>query len=114
MVTIVDYKTYQREDGTEFHILMVQGGVEAIKSKQTDKVYLTARMARVACTFNKNMCKAAIGTTLEGRIERVETEPYQYNNPETGEIMTLGHRYEFISEEESIVKDNVIKSEVVI
>ena len=114
MVTIVDYKTYQREDGTEFHILEVQGGVEAIKSKQTDRIYLTARMARVACTFNESMCKAAIGTTLEGRIEKVKTEPYQYNNPDTGEIVTLTHRYEFITQEESIVKDNVIKSEVVI
>lgn len=84
-----DFKTYQNEDGKNFHTLAVQGGVEAIKSQQTDKVYLTARKARVAFTFNENRCKAAIGTMLEGRIERVETEPYQYNNPETGEIMPV-------------------------
>ncbi|MFT4832519.1 MAG: hypothetical protein ACI815_002175 [Psychroserpens sp.] len=32
MVTIVDYGTYQKEDRTEFCSLVVQGGVEAVKS----------------------------------------------------------------------------------
>ncbi|MFT6797689.1 MAG: hypothetical protein ACJART_002842 [Maribacter sp.] len=43
MVTIVDYRTYLREDGSEFHSLVVQGGAEAVKSKKTDRIYLTAR-----------------------------------------------------------------------
>ncbi len=30
MVKIVDFKTYEREDGTEFNVLIVQGGIEQI------------------------------------------------------------------------------------
>ena len=42
MVTIVDYKGYQREDSTEFE-LIIQGGVEAVRSQETGRTYLTAR-----------------------------------------------------------------------
>ena len=37
MVTIADYKTYQREDGTDFYVLVVQGEVEAVQSKETGR-----------------------------------------------------------------------------
>lgn len=113
MVKIVDYKTYQKEDGKEFYALVVQGGIEAVKSQETNRTYLTVREAKVACTFNEDMCKVAIGTELEGRVERIETEPYQYTNQETGEVLTLTHRFEYINEEEDILKSNVVKSEVV-
>ena len=33
MVRIIDYKTRTKEDGTEFCLLVVQGGIEMIKSK---------------------------------------------------------------------------------
>ncbi len=113
MVKIVNYKTYQRENGKEFYALVVQGGIEAVKSKTTNRNYLTIREAKVPCTFDEEMCKTLIGTELEGRIERVETEPYEYLNKDTGEIMTLTSRLEFIDEEENILMKNVINSEVV-
>lgn len=56
MVTIVDYKTYQREDGTDFNVLIVQGGVEPVKSKITGKLYLTARKASVSSSFDEITC----------------------------------------------------------
>ena len=62
MVTIADYKTYQREDGTDFQVLVVQGDVEAVQSKETGRLYLTARTANVACTFDGRTCKSLIGT----------------------------------------------------
>ncbi|TWI01243.1 hypothetical protein IQ05_00816 [Flavobacterium tiangeerense] len=37
MVTIVDYKKYQRENGETFYALEVQGGIESVKSKETEK-----------------------------------------------------------------------------
>jgi len=115
MVTIVDYKTYQREDdGTEFHALVVQGGLEVVKSKETEKNYFTAKTARVACTFNEETCKQLIGTELPGRIQKVETEPYEYVIPETGEMITLTHRNEYVSEDEQIVKSHLVESELVV
>lgn len=114
MVKIMDYKTYQREDGTEFHSLEVQGGLEAVKSKETDRTYLTVRKARVSCTFDEDTCKELIGTTLPGKIEKVVVKPYEYAIPNTGELITLSHRYEYISEDEVIVKENVVEPELVI
>ncbi|WP_036196359.1 hypothetical protein [Maribacter antarcticus] len=108
MVTIVDYKTYQRKDGSEFHALVVQGGVEAVKSKESGKTYLTAKTAKVPCTFDIMTCESLKGTTLPGGIKKVNVEPYEYAIPSTGEIINLTHRNEYIGEEESIVNNNVI------
>lgn len=114
MVKIMDYKTYQREDGTEFHSLVVQGGIEAVKSKQTDRTYLTIRQARVACTFDEDTCKELIGTSMPGKIEKVEVEPYEYAIPETGELITLSHRYEYLSEEDAVIKENMVEPQLVV
>ncbi|WP_417876105.1 hypothetical protein [Winogradskyella sediminis] len=113
MVKIVDFKTYQTEDGKDFCTLIVQGGVEAVKSQETERTYLTARTARVACTFNEITCKSLIGTDLNGEIQKVEVEPYEYTVKETGEVITLSHRYEYIDEQERIVKENVLREEEV-
>lgn len=114
MVTIVDYKTYQKEDGTEFYALVVQGGIETVKSKETGRNYFTARQAVVTCTFTEETCKSLIGKEMPGGIRRVEVEPYQYTIRETGEVVTLSHRQEYLSEEESIIKDNVVEKEAVV
>lgn len=114
MVTIMDYKAYQSEDGKEFYALQVQGGVEVVKSKETGRSYLTARKAIMSCTFDEATCQALKGTQLPGDIVKVEVEPYEYAIPDDGEIITLTHRYEYVSEEESIVKDNVVDKEVVV
>jgi len=114
MVTIVGYKTYSREDGSEFYALVVQGGVEAVKSQETGRTYLTARQAKVACTFDGNTCESLIGTTLDGKIKKVQVEPYEYMIPDTGELVTLEHRYEFINEIDHIIEEHVLEEEAVV
>lgn len=113
MVTIVDYKSYQKEDGEKFYGLIVQGGIEAVKSQESGKTYLTARTARVSCTFNEATCVSLIGTQLPGSIRKVEVDAYDYTVPDTGEVLELTHRFEFVSEEDGIIDDNVVKQEVV-
>lgn len=113
MVQITDYKTYKREDGEAFNVLIVQGGVEPVKSRKTGRTYLTAKTTRVSCTFDEQTCKSLIGTMLPGSIKKIEVEPYEFTIAETGEVIERSHRYEYISEEESIVKDNVIEVEEV-
>jgi len=108
MVKIIDYKTISKEDGNEFCMLIVQGGIEAVVSTETNKTYLTARKARVACTFGKDVCKSLIGTDLPGSVSKVEVEPYEYTVESTGEVIMLSHRYEYIDEIESSVKKNVV------
>lgn len=114
MVQIVDYKTYQREDGSEFHALVVQGGVEAVKSKETGRLYLTARTANVPCTFDEITCDALKGTTFPGSIRKVNVAPYDYAVPSTGEIINLTHRYEYVDDKESVVSKNVIENSLVV
>ncbi len=108
MVKIVDFKTYEREDGTEFNVLIVQGGVEVVKSKQTGRNYLTARKTSVPSTFDAMTCKSLIGTDLEGKIQKVEVEPYEYTIQSTGEVITLTHSYEFVNEQNEIINQNLV------
>ena len=114
MVRIVDYKTYQTEDGEEFFALVVQGGIAAVKSRETGKTYLTKQTARVSCTFDEETCKSLIGSEIAGRIVKVEVEPFEYALPETGEIITLTHRNEFVSEEDAVLNSNLQEEETVI
>lgn len=114
MVTIIDYKaSVNSETGEEFFSLIVQGGVEAVKSKKTGRSYLTARKAYVTSTFNEVTCKGLIGTQISGQVVKVETEPYEYEIPDTGEVITLRHQYNFVDEEEAKVKENMIESQLV-
>ena len=113
MVTITGFKTYQKEGGEEFYALEVQGGIEMIKSKETGKNYLTARKTIVSCTFDKFTCESLKGTQIDGVIKKIEVEPYTYTVKETGEELTLTHTYEFMSEEEEVIKDNLIEEEIV-
>ena len=114
MVTIIDYKASVNKDtGEEFYSLIVQGGVESVKSRETGQNYLTARKAYVTSTFNEITCKGLIGSQIPGQVVRIDSEPYDYEIPDTGEIITLSHQYRFMDEEEAMVNQNVVKSEMV-
>ncbi|WP_299430538.1 hypothetical protein [uncultured Maribacter sp.] len=113
MVKIVDYKTYSREDGTTFCVLIAQGGLETVKSKETGKTYFTARKANVPCTFDESVCASLIGAEIEGTIKKVKVDEYEYSNPDTGEVIHLSHRYEFVSLEDEIVNNHLVEEEIV-
>lgn len=106
MVRIINYKTRQREDGTEFYLLEVQGGIEMIQSKTTKQYYATAKKATVSTTFDEDTCRGLIGSEFPGKISKITTEPYQYTIKESGEVVTLQHRYIYLP-------DNVESEEVV-
>lgn len=112
MVQIIDYKTFHREDGEEFYALVVQGGLEAVKSQETGRMYFTAKKATVSCTFNEAVCKSLLNTSFPGTVKKVETEPYEYTL-DNGEVIERTHRYEYLSEEDSVVEDNIIQPELV-
>jgi hypothetical protein len=114
MVKIVGFKTFERKDGSEFCALIVQGGIEAVKSKETGKTYFTARKVNVSCTFDEEMCESLIGSDFPGSIQKVEVEAYEYAIPDTGEMITLTHIYEYVSEEDNVVKSNVVEEELVL
>ena len=46
MVTIVDYKKYQRENGESFYALEVQGGIESVLIKKPERLTLQREQLR--------------------------------------------------------------------
>jgi hypothetical protein len=98
MVRIVNYQKRKTEEGKEFFVFELQGGIEMVKSQQTNKFYVTSRKATISSTFDEQTCVALVGTELSGNIQKVECEPYEYTIKDTGEIITLSHRYEYVEE----------------
>ncbi|MDB9754717.1 hypothetical protein OAB20_00325 [Winogradskyella sp.] len=96
MVTVKDIKKAENSKGEEFYGLIVQSGAMAVKSKSTGRVYFTAKTAFVATTFDENTALSLLGVEFEGTIKKVETEPYEYTIEETGEVIELSHRWEFV------------------
>lgn len=100
MVTITDYALRKNAEGEEFFALILQGGIEMVKSKATNKFYATSKRCSIPSTFDEQTCKAIIGQQLPGVIRKVECESYQITVPETGEILQLNYRWEYASDTE--------------
>lgn len=103
MVKIVDYKERVKEDNSSFFLLEVQGGVELVKSQSTGSYYATSKKAYIPTTFNEIVCQSLIGQELDGSIVKQPCEPYTYVVKETGEELTVNHRWVFTPEKEKAV-----------
>jgi hypothetical protein len=110
MVRITNYQRRVTEQGKEFFTLELQGGIEIVKSQETGKSYMTARKAIMSCTFDEFTCQSLIGTELPGAVKKVQCEEYSYTIRETGEVITLSHRYEYTDTEEPVVTKDVGKT----
>jgi hypothetical protein len=106
MVTIVGYKLKSKAEGKPFIALELQGDVEVLQSQQTGKFYITSKKCNLPSTFDELTAKALVGTTLSGTIERVQADPYDFTIPQTGEVIKLNYRYEYIPEGYALVPNN--------
>lgn len=102
MVRIVDFKERKNSDGETFFALILQGGIELVKSTETGNTYATAKRSSITSTFDKATCESLIGSELPGSIQKVKVEPYQYISPESGEILQLDHRWMYSKEGETL------------
>ena len=66
----------------------------------------------VACTFNEETCESLIGTELDGRIKKVSVEPYEYVIPDTGEMVKLSYRYEYTTELDEMLEEELARLEI--
>ena len=98
MVTIVDYAVRQKSDGKEFIALILQGGIELVKSKVTDQYYATSKKCSITSTFNEATAKAMIGEKIPGSIQKQTCDPYSYVVKETGEMLELNFRWVYLPE----------------
>lgn len=95
MVTVSDYFEVQTSEGKTFVYLELSGGLELVQSLNTGEFYATTRKCRISSTFNLDIAKKMVGTSIEGEIVRVEVNPYQYVIPSTGEVLKLTHSYSY-------------------
>lgn len=99
MVTVTDYAVRQNSDGEPFVALILQGDLEMVRSQETGRFYATARTCSISSTFSEPVAQQMIGQQIPGRIVKQECEPYEYLIPESGEVVTLSHTWEFTPEE---------------
>lgn len=109
MVRIIDYKKRTTDEGREFFVLEVSGGLEFVKSKTTGEFYATTKTTSIPSTFDEETCKSILGTEMPGRISKVEVEPYPYIVKETGEELILSHRWVYFPDEKQPVQPNAVK-----
>ncbi|RLJ31520.1 hypothetical protein CLU97_0944 [Chryseobacterium sp. 7] len=110
MVTIINYKQRQKEDGSTFYVLEVQGGIEMVMSQTTNQFYATSKKASISSTFDELTCQALIGTQMQGSIIKQECEPYEYTVKDTGEVIVLHHRFVYSPHEPG--KENTANRQV--
>lgn len=112
MVTIVDYVKRRNKEGKDFFALILQGGVELVKSKETDRWYATSKKASITSTFNEEFCRGLIGQEIPGYVQRVACEPYDFTVKDTGEVLTLTHRWVYLKEGEVLTEKIVADQNV--
>src|SRR5687768_17069022 len=102
MVKIIDYSVRENKEAKPFVALKLQSDITMVQSQETGRWYATAKTCSITSTFDEATAKALIGKELTGRIEKVACEEYEYTVPETGEVITLSHRFEYVPEGEPV------------
>ena len=102
MVRIIDYAERTNSAQEKFYSLILQGGLEMVKSQETGRYYATAKKASITSTFDEATCKSLIGSDIPGSIQKQKCEPFEFVNSDTGEVMKLDHRWVYVKEGETI------------
>ena len=110
MVTIVGYEKRTNAEEQEFNVLILQGGIELIRSSESGHYYATAKRATITCTFDERMCRQLIGSKLPGKIEKVPCAEYEFTIPGTEEVVMLNHAYKY-SVEPATAEEHVFQPE---
>jgi len=105
MVTISNYRVNVNSEGKSFCSLILQGDVELVKSKTTNRFYATARKTSITSSFDENTCRQLIGKTIKGSIVKVDCDDYDYIIPESGEVIRLNYNYSYVADSENVEEE---------
>ncbi|MBO0952022.1 hypothetical protein [Fibrella forsythiae] len=109
MVTVSDYQQRTSTEGTPFQVLeLTSQELEMVVSQQTGRYYATVRKCYIPATFPEAVCRLMVGKQLPGCIIKTECDPYEFTVPETGEVITRKHRYEYSPVEQSSMEQTVL------
>ena len=98
MIEIIGFQKRTNTEGQDFNVMVLQGGIELIKSSESGNYYASAKRATITCTFDERICRQLVGTKLPGKIERVPCEEYEFAVPGTDEKLKLSHTYKYSAE----------------
>ncbi len=101
MLKIIEVAPRVNTDGEEFFALILQDGLQLVKSQKSGRYYATAKQTSITSTFNEEVANSMIGQEIPGTIQKVSCEPYSYTIKETGEVVQLSHRWEYFPEGET-------------
>ena len=110
MVTVVDFAKRITSDGREFYVLILQGGLSLVQSKQTGNFYATVKKCSIPSTFDEATAKLMMGERISGSVQRKQCEPYSFLVKETGEIVNLDFRWSYVPEGATI-EDAIFEGE---
>ncbi|HOS45059.1 MAG TPA: hypothetical protein PLQ69_01095 [Paludibacter sp.] len=102
MVTVVNYALRKTSEGREFYVLILQGGLSLVQSRQTGNWYATIKQTSVPSTFDEATAKSMIGERVPGSVQRKSCDPYEFTSKTTGEIMQMNHRWVYVPEGASV------------
>ncbi len=114
MVTVVNFEARENKAGGKFNVLILQVGIEPVRSVETGKLYFTSRTCNVPASFDKMTCKNLIGTEFPGSIKKVKTDPYKYNIPGTDEYISISHRWDYQDNTDEIVSEHLVETAAII
>lgn len=95
MVTVTGYNIRENKSGENFIVLELTGSLEIVQSSVTGNLYATVRRCNMPSTLDEQVAKMMVGSQMEGEIVRVPSEPYEYTNKRTGEVLTLAYSYAY-------------------
>lgn len=98
MVTIRNFHQHENAEGKKYITLELVGDIEMIQSKQTGRFYATVRKCSIPSSLDEVTARLMIGRNLPGSILKKECDPYSYTMAETGEVVTITHRYDYFPE----------------
>ncbi|RYY12794.1 MAG: hypothetical protein EOO04_33000 [Chitinophagaceae bacterium] len=95
MVTVSNYHVRERKDGTSFITLTLTGGLEMVQSQTSGKWRAVVRKCQIPASFDEDLAKTMIGTQLPGSVVRVQVDPYDFTDEQSGEVITLSHSWSY-------------------
>ena len=105
MLKIIDYAQRENSEGEQFFALILQDGLQLVKSKATGNYYATAKSTSITSTFTEEVAKSMIGSEIPGTIQKVSCPDYEYTIKDTGEVIMLEHRWQYFPEGETVPSD---------
>lgn len=98
MVTVIDYAVRKKDGEKPYITLTLEGGIEMVQSQNTGRFYATVRTCVVSSTFDELTAQRLLGKEMPGSIVRVPCDNYEFTIPESGEVVSLAYRWDYVPE----------------